>query len=113
MAVGSLARQPAGMIHSCEDVFGLLQEYSAGVRDRYMMAAAIEQLDPELLLELPDLLTQRRLGRAQSGRSACKAQLFSDRDKVTQMTEFHARQASGGHWFPQVGPPRESGLLGT
>src|SRR5688572_32293375 len=58
---GRLLRQPPRMLDATEDVFRLAQEGAAGIRQRHVMAAAIEQRDANLQFELPDLLAERRL----------------------------------------------------
>ena len=51
----------------------------------------MEQLDPELLLDLPDLLAERRLADVEPlGRSA-EVQGLTDRDDVSKVSELHER----------------------
>src|SRR5688572_30057987 len=77
------------MLHARENVLRLLQEDASGIRQSDVMAAALEQVHAYRLLESPDLLTQRRLSRAQACCRACEAELFGDRDEVAEMPEFH------------------------
>lgn len=49
------------MVEATEDVFRLAQEDTAGVRQRHVMTAPIEERDANLRFELPDLLAERRL----------------------------------------------------
>ena len=58
---GRLLREPPGMIEATENVFRLAQKDAAGIRQRHVMTAPIEQRDANLRLELPDLLAERRL----------------------------------------------------
>ena len=47
---GRLLRQPARMLDATEDVFRLAQEDAAGVRQRHVVTAPIEQRDANLRL---------------------------------------------------------------
>src|SRR5690606_28683841 len=53
------------------------------------VAIPIEQRDAELVLEVADLLAQRRLGSAQPRGGTREAQLFRDRHEITEMPELH------------------------
>lgn len=65
-----------------EKAFALARELDAA-------AAACEQRDPQLSLQLVDALTQRRLGDEQSGGSAGDAFFCSDLNKIMQILERH------------------------
>jgi hypothetical protein len=62
---------------------------TAGVRQRHVMTAPVEERDANLRLELPDLLAERRLCGVQLGRGAREVQLVGYRDEVPEMPEFH------------------------
>src|SRR5262245_43430058 len=49
----------------------------------------MEQGDAQLLLQLPDLLTQGRLRDAQAGGGAAEVQLLGDGQEVAQVAELH------------------------
>jgi hypothetical protein len=46
------------MLDATEDVFRLAQEGAAGIRERDVMTASIEQRDANLHLEVANLLTE-------------------------------------------------------
>ena len=99
---GGLLRQPSRMIEATEDVFRLAQEHAAGVRQRHVMTAPIEQRDANFGFELPDLLAQRRLRGVEPGGGAREVQLVGDRHEVAQMPQFHPDKArrGGDEWQP-------------
>ena len=57
-AVGRLLRQAAGVVDAAEDVLGFAQEDAAGVGQRHVVTAAIEQHDADRRLELANLLAE-------------------------------------------------------
>ena len=73
------------MVDATEDVFRLTQERAAGICQRDVMTAPIEQRDANLHLELADLLAERRVRRVQPGRGAREIQFFGHRHEVPQM----------------------------
>ena len=87
--VGSLLREPPGMLDAAEDVLRLAQEDAAGVGQRHVMTAAIEQRHADRFLELPDLLAERRLRGVQACSRAREAQLVGHRHEIAQVSEFH------------------------
>ena len=60
-ASGGLLREPARMLDPAEDVFRLAQEGAAGIGQRHVVTAAIEQGNANLSFELANLLTERGL----------------------------------------------------
>lgn len=54
-----------------------------------MVTRALEQRHADFVLELPNLLAERRLRGAQPARRAGEAELFGHRDEVAKMPEFH------------------------
>ena len=58
---GGLLRKPPRMLDATEDVLRLTQKDPAGVRQRHVMTAPIEERHANLRFELPDLLAERRL----------------------------------------------------
>ena len=73
-----------------EDVARALEEVRAGRGQLDLALVAQQQRRADLLLELADLLAQRRLGHVQPLRRAAEVQLFRDDDEVAQMAELHA-----------------------
>ena len=55
---GGLFRESARMLDATEDVSRLAQEGAAGIRQRDVMTAPIEQCDANLHFEMADLLTE-------------------------------------------------------
>jgi hypothetical protein len=100
-----LLGQPARVLDPAEDVLHLAQEDAAGIREQDVVAAAVEQRHVHLGLELADLLTERRLRRAQPAGGTCEVQFLGDGDEVTEMPQFHGEQARrdrGGSQTPPV-----------
>ena len=52
----------------------------------------------DLLLELADLLAERRLGHVQPLRRAAEVQLLGDGDEVAKVSELHATAMMVGAW---------------
>jgi hypothetical protein len=80
--LGSLLREPPGMLDASENVLRLLQEDAPRVGQRDVLPAAVQQLDSDRFLELTDLLTQRRLGRAQACGRTREAELLGNRNEI-------------------------------
>ena len=83
------------MLDAAEDIFRLAQEHAAGICQRDVMTAPIEQRDANLHLELADLLAERRLRRVQPGRGAREIQFFRDCHEVPQMPQLHPDRLDG------------------
>ena len=81
------------MVETTEDVFRLAQERAAGICQRDVMTAPIEQWHAHLSLELSDLLAERRLRGVQTCGGAREVQLVGHRHEVPQMTQFHHAKA--------------------
>ncbi|HUO66140.1 MAG TPA: hypothetical protein VMV37_01305 [Gammaproteobacteria bacterium] len=88
--VRRLLCEPSRMLDAVQNILRLAEKYSSGVRQRDVVAAAIEQLDADGSLEPPDLLAQRGLCRTNSCRRAREIQLFGDGHEVPQMPELDA-----------------------
>jgi hypothetical protein len=85
-----------------QDAAGLVEENRAGRGKRYPSPAAVEQVDPELELELFHLLAQCGLSEMQTVSCAPKVQFFGDGDEVSKTAKLHANPPS----------PRPSWALG-
>src|SRR5688500_2354057 len=81
-SIGSLLREPPGVLDAREDIFRLLKEGAAGIGQRDVLPAPIEQLHADRSFELAYLLAQRRLSGAKPCRRTREAELFGDRDEV-------------------------------
>jgi hypothetical protein len=64
-AVHRLPGGEHGRVHVGEDLPGMLEKQSTRARQPHPSAAAVEQPDLDLFLELLDLLTERRLRHVQ------------------------------------------------
>ena len=83
------------MLDATKDVFRLAQECAAGICQRDVMTAPIEQRYANLRLELANLLAERGLRRVQSGRGAREIQFFGHRHEVPQMPQLHPDSLDG------------------
>jgi len=88
--VRRLLRKLSRILDAAENVLRLAQKYSSRVRQRDVMATAIEQLDADGALEPPDLLAQRGLCGTNLCRRAGEIQLLGDGDEVAKMPELQA-----------------------
>src|SRR5204862_2428202 len=73
---------------------GALEEELTGVREVDPARKALEQLDAELGLELPDLGRQAGLSDPQSLGGAREALLLGDRHEVDELTKLHGVHAA-------------------
>ena len=83
------------MLDATEDVFRLAQEGAAGIGQRHVMTAAIEQGDANRHLELANLLAERGLRGVQAAGGAREVQLLGHRHEVPQMPQFHSERLDG------------------
>lgn len=85
-----------GLIDGGEDLAGMLEKNHAGRRKCHPAGRPGEQTCADPVLELPDLLTERRLGHAQTFCSAAEVEFLGQPDEIGKMTEFdpafHIRQ---------------------
>src|SRR4051812_17703919 len=82
-------------IRLLEHAARLLEHRRAGDGQRHAALSAVEEPDAELVLELADLLADRRLSDVQALCGASEVQLLCDRDEVPQMAKFHAGHPPG------------------
>ena len=78
-----------------EDAPGVGQKDLARRVQRDPLWPPVEQLDPDFLFELLDLLAQRRLFHPQPHRGAGDVLFLGDRHEIAQMAKFHERPSSG------------------
>jgi hypothetical protein len=72
-----------------QDSIGFVNDSPARVRKSDLLLVSVEKLYSEFLLQLADLLTQRRLADVEAYGGAAEVQFFSYRHEVTQMPEVH------------------------
>src|SRR5699024_1376111 len=86
-------RHPDGLLRGLrrgEQCAGRGQQRLPRRRQGDLAGGAVEQLRPQLLLELTDRTTQRRLGDAQSLRCTTEVQFLCDGEERTHLLELHA-----------------------
>src|SRR5258707_5165236 len=70
----------------------MIEKRSAGSRELDAAGAALQQFDPDLQLQIPDLSAQRRLRRMQPPLGGVgEAALLGDRNEITKVAELHRR----------------------
>ena len=77
-----------GEVERGQDLACLLEEDPPGVGRHHDPARPVEQLDAEIVLELPDRLRQRRLRNVQALGGAAEMELLADRHEVAQVPEL-------------------------
>ena len=82
-------RLARGVLDGVEDLARAHEERRAGRGQLDLALVAQQQRRADLLLELADLLAQRRLGHVQALRRAAEVQLLGDGDEVAQVAELH------------------------
>src|SRR5215207_2540603 len=106
LSAGATTYAERGVFDLLEDGAGLLAQELSCVRELDTPRQASKQRGTQLLFQLPDLCTERRL--ADSERLGCprKTQLVRDREKVPQHSQLHLSFPASG--FQQA---VSSGLL--
>src|SRR6516162_598813 len=74
-----------------ENLPRIFEKKSPSARQPHPPFVAIEQPNLNFLLQLFDLVTERRLRDVEALRGTTKIKLFSDRDEIPQMTRLHGR----------------------
>ena len=82
-------RLARGVLDRGEDLARADEERRPGGGQLDLALVAQQQRRADLLLELADLLAQRRLGHVQALRRAAEVQLLGDGDEVAQVSELH------------------------
>jgi hypothetical protein len=77
------------LLHVLQQFGNFAEEDRAGGRNPDMMARAIEKVRAQGLFQLLESAAQRRLRDMQPPGGAGEAQLFRDRLKIAQVTQFH------------------------
>ena len=86
------------VLDGVEDLARAHEERRPGRGQLDLALVAQQQLRADLLLELADLLAQRRLGHVQALRRAAEVQLLGDGDEVAQVSELHGSVMMVGSW---------------
>ena len=73
-----------------EDAPCFLEKHGASRCRLYTLPTAIEQWEPELALQIAELLTERRLLHPQPCRCASDGALFRNGDDVAKVPQFHS-----------------------
>src|SRR5262249_21574601 len=89
LAAGGPARGLGGALGAGERVARLGHEGRAGVGEADAPVRAIEQADTDLVLELLDLLAERRARDVEPRGRAPEVQLVGDREGVAEVAELH------------------------
>ena len=74
-----------GVGHLLQDGLRVLVEHLAGVGAEHALGGAVQQLRAQLLLQLAQLLGQRRLRDVQHQRGARQRAVIDDGDKVAKL----------------------------
>jgi hypothetical protein len=72
-----------------QDRLRLVEEDASRLRQLDPALGPIEERDPELRLELQDLLAERRLSHAKAKRGPTKMQLLRDSHEISEMPKLH------------------------
>ena len=83
------ARDACRDIGLSEDRASLVEHRCAGRSQRHGARRSIEQTHPELILELADLLTDRRLRHMHALGRVTEVQLLRDGDEIPKVPKFH------------------------
>jgi len=67
-------------------------------RESDRFCAMLEQGNAEFIFQVANLPAQRRLRNVKPLGCARHVLLFSDRDEIAQVTQFHAHQHTGREW---------------
>jgi hypothetical protein len=82
-------RNALGPVDAVHDLLDLCQEGGAGVRERDVLAAAVEQPHANVFFESLNRPAQGRLGDGEPIRGSAEVQLFREYDEVTQIVQLH------------------------
>jgi len=77
-----------GVVGLGEDYPGFGDEHPAGLGELDLPLGAMKEFDAELLFELPDLLTERRLADMKTLRGLAEVQAVGDGNGIAEMTKF-------------------------
>ncbi len=89
LAAACLLCHGHGAFRLTENVAGLVQEKTAGVRQRDEVTRAVKQLHTEIAFQISNLVGEGRLGNMELFRGATEMQLLGDRDEIPEMAQVH------------------------
>ena len=75
----------------CLQLLGVAVKAAACLGEGDLPGAAVKQLEPQLMLQLPDLLGQGRLGDVEGVCRSSKALLFSNGSKALELMNGHEK----------------------
>ena len=81
--------RPLGGLRRLEQLPGRTQQGLACGRERDVPGGAVEEIRSQLLLELTDRTTERRLGDAEAICRTTEVQFLCDREECTHLLELH------------------------
>src|SRR5262245_19849055 len=83
------ARQRHGPVDLPEKAPDLVEKDGAGCRERHPAPVALEEAQSELVLQITDLTTERRLGDVDARGGAAEVKLLSDGDEIAEVPKIH------------------------
>ena len=83
------------LLHRPQDAAGVGDQDRAALGGRDPARRAHQQFDTEVLLEMPDMLAQRRLGDPEALGGARDGSFLRDGQKVPELTDVHGTPPSG------------------
>ena len=72
-----------------QDDARLLHEHAPCLGELHLALGAMEERDPKLFFELPDLMAERRLAEIQPFGGAAEVERFGQRDDVAKVSQLH------------------------
>jgi len=72
-----------------QDDARFLHEHAARFGELDLTLGAVEELDPKLFFELPDLMAERRLTEMQPIGGAAEVERLGQRDDVAKVSQLH------------------------
>ena len=110
------ARGATGHLGLLEDPPRLLEHRGAGLRQLDAAVGPLQEPDPELGLELADLLAHRGLRDVQALGRAAEVQLLGDGDEVAEVPELHLTGrrvvGAGRSSWPSLSRAKRAGAMG-
>jgi hypothetical protein len=96
-------RRPAGDLDRLEEALRFDQEELAGLRQRRLLARAVEECGADLLLEFLDLPAQGGLRQMEHLGGLREIEAPADSDEIPEMPELHTTKSIASANHPQAG----------